>query len=169
MMLKLAIAVLLLVSAFTFAQDQSPAIFGDPGLGVVGPQRIETDYTWAEGKWSNADANAGINSTIIHCLRKFGFCEEAEGYSFGGQSWVNLTTLDILRWDATELIAVDSTPVCEVNTVRFDFRTKQVSYTVTAKGVTKEMPEMSKKVCASIKPTTAFLGGLKDDLKKIKP
>src|ERR1700730_7782145 len=102
-MLKLVFAALvLMIAASTSAQDHKPTVFGDPGSVVVGPQRIETDFTWAQGKWSNADAKVGINSTIIHCYRKFGFCEEAEGYSFGGQSWVNLTSLDILRWDAQE-------------------------------------------------------------------
>ena len=168
-LLGLLAPTILLIAASLSAQEQTPEVFGTPSTVVVGTQKIETVYTWAQGKWSNAGDLQGTNSTIIHCYQRFGFCEEAEGYSFGGKAWVNLTTLDVLRWDDEELIAVDSSPVCAVDTIRFDFHTKQVSYTVTAKGVTKDMPEMSRKLCESVKPTTDFLAGLKDELKKIKP
>ena len=153
------IALILISAASSLAQDQTPAIFGDPSLVVVGAQKIETLYTWAEGKWSDADEKLGPVSAVINCYKRFGFCEEAEAGFVLGSATVNLGELDILRWDDSELIAVDSSPICVVNTIRFDFHTKQVTFTVTPKAVTKDMPQLSKQMCASVKPTTAFLSG----------
>jgi hypothetical protein len=114
------------------------------------------------GKWSDAGDKAGVTSTHIECYKKLGFCAEAEAYSLGGQAWVNFTTLDVLRWDAQELIAVDSSPICQVNQIRFDFKTKQVTATESLKGESKDP------FCKSAKSTTAFLGGLKDELNQIR-
>jgi hypothetical protein len=97
----------------------------------------------------------------IECYKKLGLCSEAEAYSLVGEAWVNLETLDILRWDSQELIAVDSSPVCQVNQIRFDFKTKQVTATKSLKGESKDP------FCKDLKSTTAFLGGLKDELKRI--
>jgi hypothetical protein len=71
-----------------------------------------------------------------------------------------LNSFDILRWDNRELIGVDSSPICVVNTLRFDFAAKKVTTTMSLKGETKDP------LCKDIKATTAFLGGAKDQIKK---
>src|SRR5258708_5518866 len=55
---------------------QQPLIF-DVSTVVVGSQRLETLWAFAEGKWSDAGSDVGINSTDIHCYKRFGFCEVA--------------------------------------------------------------------------------------------
>jgi hypothetical protein len=134
---------------------QQPLIF-DVATVVVGPQRLATSWAFAAGKWSDAGADVGINSTEIHCYKSFGFCEVAEASASSGSAWVKLTSYDVLRWDTSELIAVDSSPVCLVNTLRFDFAAKKVSTSSTSKGVTRD------KVCNAITASmtaTAFLTG----------
>ena len=82
-----------------------------------------------------------------------------------GQATVGLESYDILRWDAKELIAVDSSPICSVNTLRVDFKTKRVTNTMAVKGESKDP------FCKDMKATTAFLGGedqIKKDIKKGK-
>lgn len=143
------------------AQDQHPEIFGEPTIVTMGTQRVETLWVEATGKWSDAGKDIGTSSSHIECYKKFAFCFQAEAYSFGGQAWVNTTTLDILRWDQSELIAIDSTPTCQVNQIRFDFKTKQVSVTESPKGDTKDP------FCKDVKATTAYLGGVKDEIRRI--
>jgi hypothetical protein len=155
------LAALLCIAVCATAQEQHPEIFIEPSIVTIGVQRTETLWTEAKGKWSDADDKLGTDSTHIECYKKLGFCSEAEAYSLGGQAWVRLETLDILRWDSEELIAVDSSPICQVDQIRFDFKTKQVTVTGSLKGDTK-VP-----FCKDLKPTTAFLGGLKDELKRI--
>lgn len=155
------LAVLLCIAVCATAQEQHPEIFEEPSIVTVGAQRIETLWTEATGKWSDADGKLGTDSTHIECYKKLGFCSEAEAYSLLGQASVHLVTLDILRWDSQELIAVDSSPICQVEQIRFDFKTKQVTATESLKGDTKSP------FCRDLKPTTAFLGGLKDELKRI--
>jgi hypothetical protein len=131
---------------------QRPVIF-DVSTVAVGPQRLETVWAFAEGKWSDERAGAALNSTAIHCYKRFGFCEMAHAMTSGG---VDLGTFDILRWDEKELLAVDSSPICVVNTLRFDLATRQVSITGASKGKTDN------KICTSITPAmlaTAFLAG----------
>jgi hypothetical protein len=152
---------LLSIAVCARAQEQHPMIFGEPSIVTVGTQRTETMWTEAVGKWSDAGDELGTTSTHIECYKKLGFCSEAEAYSLGNQAWVNLETLDILRWDNQELIAVDSTPTCQVNQIRFDFKTKQVTATEILKGDSKDP------FCKNHKPTTAFLGGLKEELERI--
>jgi hypothetical protein len=150
-----------LVAASARGQEQHPEIFGEPTVVTMGAERIETLWTEASGKWSDAGKDLGTTSSHVECYKKFGFCAQAEAYSLGGQAWVNTTTLDILRWDDHELIAVDSTPTCQVNQIRFDFKTKQVSVTESPKGETKDP------FCKDVKATTAYLGGLKDELRRL--
>jgi hypothetical protein len=158
--LRLA-ALVFIAAASARAQEQHPEIFGMPSIVVVGAQRTETLWTEAIGKWSDADEKLGTMSTHIECYKALGFCSEAEAHSLDGQAWVNLTTLDILRWDNHELIALDSSPICQINQIRFDFKTKQVTATESLKGDSKDP------FCKMAKSTTAFLGGLKDELNKI--
>jgi len=129
---------------------------------VAGAQKLETRYAYAVGKWSDAGKDAGTNSTEIHCYKRFGFCEVANAYSLGTQAWVNLGSFDILRWDDKEMLAVDSSPICLVNNLRIDFVARKVSLSSTSKGETKD------KLCdAADAQKTAFLTGLKDELKRI--
>jgi hypothetical protein len=159
--LPLCLCVVGLASTLAGAQEQHPEIFGEPSVVTVGAQRIETLWIDASGKWSDAGKDLGTMSSHIECYKKFGFCSEAEAYSLSGQAWVNTATLDILRWDADELIAVDSSPICQVNQIRFDFKTKQVSATESPKGETKDP------FCKDTKATTAYLGGLKDEHRRL--
>ncbi|MBZ5679036.1 MAG: hypothetical protein LAO24_02905 [Acidobacteriia bacterium] len=143
------------------AAAQEPEIL-DVSDVVVGSQRLETRYAFALGKWSDAGKDVGTNSTQIHCYKSFGFCEVARAYSMGAQAWVSLDSFDVLRWDDKEMIAVDSSPICLVSNLRFDFVAKKVSLSSTSKGETKD------KICASVDTLkTAFLTGLKDEHKRI--
>lgn len=134
---------------------QQPLIF-DVSTVVVGSQRLETLWAFAEGKWSDAGPDVGTNSTAIHCYKRFGFCEVASASTSLRLTSVSLDGFDILRWDASEMIAVDSSPICQVNTLRFDFAAKKVSISSTSKGETRD------KLCKDLTPSmtaTAFLTG----------
>ena len=134
---------------------QKPLIF-DVSTVVVGSQRLETLWAFAEGKWSDAGPDLGINSTDIHCYKRFGFCEVASASSSSKLASVSLSSFDILRWDASEMIAVDSSPICVVNTLRFDFAAKNVSLSSALKGETRD------KFCTGLTPSmtaTTFLTG----------
>lgn len=157
-MKRMFVAVLL--SAISVqAQDQTPEILSVSQV-VAGAQRTETRYAHAMGRWSDADDHLAVWSTEIHCYERFGFCEEADATYYGGEAGATLNSFDILRWDSRELIAVDSSPICVVNTLRFDFAAKKVTITMSLKGETKDP------FCKDIKATTAFLGGVKDQIKK---
>src|ERR1022692_2978960 len=94
---------------------QQPFIFNVSNV-VVGSQRLETLWAYAVGKWSDARDDVGIYSTEIHCYKRFGFCEVSGASTFFGLASVSLTSFDILRWDTSEMIAVDSSPMCLFNT-----------------------------------------------------
>jgi hypothetical protein len=153
------LVVVLLFSAFVCGQDETPEIFSVNQV-VAGAQRTDTLYVYAVGKWSDADDHLAVWSTEIHCYKSFGFCEEADATYVMGQAGATLNSLDILRWDDRELIAVDSSPICVVNTLRFDFPAKKVTITSSLKGETKDP------YCKDMKATTAFLGGVKDQIKR---
>jgi hypothetical protein len=158
--LSLAVfAVVLLSAILVQAQDQTPEILSVSQV-VVGAQRTETRYAHAMGRWSDADDHLAVWSTEIHCYERFGFCEEADATYYSGEAGATLNSFDILRWDSRELIAVDSSPICVVNTLRFDFPAKKVTITMALKGETKDP------FCKDIKATTAFLGGTEDKIKK---
>ena len=149
---------LLVVGSFP-CMAQHPLIF-DVSTVVAGAQHIETLYALASGKWSDGGDKVGINSTAIHCYQRFGFCEVATALIFGTAS-VSLDSFDILRWDTRELIAIDSSAVCVVNTLRFDFIAKKVSISSASKG-----EEGRNKLCAELTSslkTTAFLTGALND------
>ena len=146
-------ALLMLVAVPSMAQQ--PLIF-DVSTVVMGPQRLETLWVFAEGKWSDAGPDVGTNSTDIHCYQRFGFCEVASALASSRLASVSLSIFDILRWDASEMIAVDSSPLCLVNTLRIDFAAKKVSMSSASKGETRT--EICKNLVASM-PPTAFLTG----------
>lgn len=143
-----------------FAQDQKPEILSVSEV-VAGAQKTETLYAHAVGKWSDADDHLAVMSSEITCFERFGFCDEADATYYDGQAGVNLNSFDILRWDKREMIAVDSSPICVVNTLRFDFAAKKVTITMALKGETKDP------YCKNIKATTAFLGGGDDEIKRL--
>ena len=109
----------------TLAYGQTPEIFDESDV-VAGAQRIDTRYFLAMGKWADDGKDVGTNSTEIHCYQAFGFCEVAHSYTLGTQAWVSLDNYDVLRWDKQEMIAVDSSPICIVNTLRADFAAKSL-------------------------------------------
>jgi hypothetical protein len=152
-----------LIFAAPLLTAQEPEIL-DVSVVVVGPQKLETLWAYAMGKWSDAGKDVGTNSTQIQCYKRFGICEVASAYSMAGQAWVNLDTFDILRWDDREMISVDSSPTCVVNTLRFDFVSKKVSLSSTSKGETKD--RLCKELVSATEHT-AFLVGVKEELNPI--
>jgi hypothetical protein len=105
-----------------------------------------------------------ILSTEIHCYKRFGLCEVAHAFPTFGQTTVSLDSFDIVRWDDRELLAVNSSSICVVNNLRFDFIAKKVSLSSTSKGETRD------KMCRAVDAATAhtaFLTGLKDEYKRI--
>lgn len=142
---------------------QQPDIL-DVSHVTVGSKRLETIYLVASGKWSNARDSAGPLSAEIHCYHRFGFCEVASAYASDGHGQLNFDSFDILRWDANELIAVESSPICVVNTLRVDFLNKKVSLSSASKGETRD------KLCkAAVESTkdTVFMTGVDDELKRL--
>jgi len=105
---------------------------------VVGAQKTPTLYFWANGKWSDAGDHIGPLSTEIQCYKSLGFCDVANAIEVAGAANVYLGSFDILRWDSKEIIAVDSSPICIVSTLRVDFVTKRVTLSSSDKGVTKD-------------------------------
>jgi len=155
----LVFAGVLLSTSLSQGQDQTPEILSVNEV-VAGAQRTETWYVHAMGKWSDSGDHLAVWSTEINCYERFGFCEEADATYVGGQAGATLDSFDILRWDKRELIAVDSSPICVVNTLRFDFAAKKVTLTMALKGETEDP------FCADIKATTRFLGGRRKETKK---
>ena len=135
---------------------QTPIIF-DVSNVVMGAQRTPTLWFFAEGKWSDAGEHIGAASTQIQCYKSLGFCDVANAFETFGEANVDLTAFDILRWDSKEIIAVDSSPICVVNTLRVDLVTKRITLSSSDKGVAKDP------LCkGSDKLSTAVLWGLED-------
>jgi hypothetical protein len=161
--IPILVLVVVLTVGLLKAQDKTPLIF-DVADVVVGPQRIETTWAYAVGKWSDAGDNVAVNSTQIHCYKRFGFCEDADAYVAFGKAVVNANSFDILRWDSKELIAVDNSPICMVNTLRFDFAAKTVTLSSALKG---DKLALSDPVCKAIGDLrTAFLEGGEKSISK---
>lgn len=153
----------MLLASVAPVRAQQPQIFSVSDV-VAGPQRLETRYALAEGKWSDAGNDVAILSTEIHCYKRFGVCEVAHAFPVFGEATVSLDSFDILRWDDAEIIAVDSSPICIVNTLRFDLVAKKVSLSSTSKGETRD------KLCNGVASATAktiFLTGLEDEHRRI--
>jgi hypothetical protein len=159
-MRRIALFAAVLFAAISLrAQDQSPEMLSVMQV-VAGAQRTDTLYLHAMGKWSDSSEHLAVWSTEIDCYEHFGFCEEADATFSLGQAGVSMNSFDILRWDTREVIAVDSSPSCVVNTLRFDLLAKKVTITMALKGETKDP------YCKDLKASTAFLGGAKDEIKK---
>jgi hypothetical protein len=91
-------------------------------------------------------------------LQSAEFCDVASADWDGSNAIVSLSSFDILRWGSDEMIAVDSSPVCVVNTLRADLIAKRVTFSSEDKGVKNS-------VCGSNKPTTAVLLSAQDFIK----
>ncbi|MFZ0304898.1 MAG: hypothetical protein WAL75_19555 [Terracidiphilus sp.] len=141
------------------AVPQRPVIF-DVSDVTVGANKIQTGYLYAAGKWSDAGDRIGPLSTEIQCYKNLGFCAVANAFTTGDDANVSLDSFDILRWDSQEMIAVDSSAICIVSTLRADFATKRITLSSSDKGVTKDP------LCkGSDKIPTAVLWGEKDIVK----
>jgi len=158
-MKRLLFLVISLSTASVYAQNQTPVSLS-VDMVVAGAQKTATQFAHTVGRWSDRDNRFLVWSTEIDCYERFGFCEEANATYSDGRAGTNLNAYDILRWDKQELIAVDSSPICVVNTLRFDFAAKKVTRTMSSKGETKDP------FCKDIKATTAFLDREETELKK---
>jgi len=135
---------------------QEPNVF-DISNVVIGPQRIPTTWLFAEGKWSDAGDHVGPASTQIFCYKAFGFCDVASAMWDGTDAYVSHTNFDILRWNDDEIISVDSSPLCDVYTLRTDVRKKIITLSTSDKGDAKD------KACTSSETVpTAVLWGMKE-------
>lgn len=133
-MMRLSLAVLTLFAFSVPVLAQTPTIF-DVADVVVGAKRIPTRWLFAEGKWSDAGDKVSAVSTVIRCYKELGFCEVANADWDQTGAAVFLTEFDILRWDDSEIIAVDSSPICIVNTVRVDLAAKRITLSSVDKGI----------------------------------
>lgn len=158
--MRCTMLMLLLSATAVVAQKPEILLLSD---AAVGSQRLETRYALAQGKWSDAGDAVAMLSTEIHCYKSFGFCEVATAFPTFGRATVGLESFDILRWDDAEMIAVDSSPICVMNNLHFDFVGRKVSLNSTSKG-TRE------KLCLAVTSDaekTAFLTGEEDETKRI--
>jgi hypothetical protein len=138
---------------------QKPITF-DVSNVLVGAKKIQTLYLFAEGKWSDAGEHLGALSTEVRCYKSLDFCNVGSAEWNGSEAFVSLSDYDILRWDGNEIIAVDSSPICIVNTLRVDLVTERITLSSSDKGVTKDP------FCkGSDKLSTAVLWGM-EDIKK---
>ncbi len=141
----------LLVAVFLFfavsARAQKPMLF-DVSRVLVGAKRIPTLYFLADGRWSDAGDHVGLLSTEIKCYKAFGFCDVANAHWVISQAGVTLRTFEIIRWDNTEIIAVDNSPACVTETLRADLNAKRVSLSST------DTCKVTHKI-----PTAKLLGG----------
>lgn len=154
----------LIVSSVGLAQGQTPEIM-DVSDVIVGAQKLDTTYLLAIGQWSDSSDATSVYSTEIHCYKRFGFCEvaSADSDSSGGPAsvFMSMESFDIVRWDEREMIAIQSSPICLVNTLRADFVKHKVTLSSTSKGETKD------KMCKPTETSSAFLGGANDGVKRI--
>jgi hypothetical protein len=134
--MKLTIMLLLFLLVGS-AAAQSPEIFYVSDA-VVGAQRLDTLSFVALGKWSNAVDAAEVNSTQIDCYKRFGLCTVSSASSMHGKAFVSVDEYDILSWDSRELLAVDTSPVCQTNNIDVDFGKRRVSISPTSKHVTND-------------------------------
>lgn len=161
---KLIFAVLFLVS-MAHAQKH-PEIF-DVSDVVMGAQRLATRYLYAAGAWSDASEIENALSVQIECYKRIGLCNVAQAVIVGqgpGSVGVALDGFDVLRWDEREMIAVDSSAICVVNTIRADL----VAKTVTISSAKKATESAEKDpLCKLVDQSTAFLVNHDEVTKKI--
>lgn len=132
---------------------------------VVGAKRIPTLWFDAAGKWfpdvdSGDSPLVGPISAEIRCFKAFEFCERVEAIIAPGPpvTVVVLQDFDVLRWDSTEIIAVDSKETCDVLTLRVEFPAERVSLDRAPKG----------NVCPGEITSTSFLESRKEALERLE-
>src|SRR5215831_294475 len=104
---------------------QAPAAF-DVSSVIVGKQRTPTLYFHAVGKRSDAGEHVGLLSTEIQCYEALGFCEVADARWSSNSAFVALRTFEIHAWNSAEIIAVDRSAVCEIDTIRAELTKERV-------------------------------------------
>jgi hypothetical protein len=104
---------------------QTPAAF-DVSSTVVGTHRTPTPYFHAIGKWSDAGEHVGQLSTEVQCYEALGFCEVADARWSSNSAFVTLRTFDIHSWNSAEIIAIDRSALCEMDTIRAELTKKRV-------------------------------------------
>jgi hypothetical protein len=135
-MAKVMLSILVtLVLALNVHAQKHPQIL-DVSEVTIGAKRLPTKYLYAVGVWSDAPEAANGMSTQIECYKVVDHCVVVSVIIVGTGSYSVGTALDgfdILRWDDKELIAVDSSPICVVNTIRADFVSKTVTISSSKK------------------------------------
>jgi hypothetical protein len=143
-----------------------PEIF-DVSDVVMGAQRLPTRYLYAAGAWSDASEMENAFSVQIECYKRVDLCNVAQAVLVGrgpGSVGVTLDGYDILRWDEQEMLAVDSSPICVVNTLRADFVAKTVTISSAKKGTALAEKDP---YCKGVDQSTAFLVNHAEVTKKI--
>jgi hypothetical protein len=161
----LSLFIVLFLTPAAHAQKH-PEIF-DVSDVVFGAQRLSTRYLYAAGAWSDATEMENALSVQIECYKRIDMCEVARAVVVGqgpGSVGVTLDGFDILRWDAREMIAVDSSAICVVNTIRADF----IEKTITISSAKKATASADKDpFCKYADQSTAFLVNHEEVTKKI--
>ncbi|MGA9156514.1 MAG: hypothetical protein WB249_06975 [Candidatus Sulfotelmatobacter sp.] len=143
-----------------------PEIF-DVSDVVMGAQRLPTRYLYAVGAWSDASEMENAQSVQIECYKRIDLCNVAQAMVVGqgpGSVGVALDGFDILRWDEREMLAVDSSAICVVNTIRADFVAKTVTISSAKKGTALAEKDP---YCKDVDQSTAFLVNHEEVTKKI--
>jgi hypothetical protein len=156
---------LLFLASTAYAQKH-PEIF-DVSDVVIGAQRLPTRYLYAAGAWSDASEMENALSVQIECYKSIDLCNVARAVVVGqgpGSVGTVLDGFDILRWDEREMIAVDSSAICVVNTIRADFIAKTITIS-SGKKATKLADEDP--FCKDADQSTAFLVNHEEVKKKI--
>jgi hypothetical protein len=156
----------LLYFASTAYAQKHPEIF-DVSDVVIGTHRLPTRYLYAAGAWSDASEMESALSVQIECYKRIDFCNVAGANGYGGgpgSVGVMLDSFDILRWDEQEMIAVDSSPICVVNTIRADFVAKTITIS-SAKKATKLADKDP--FCKVVDQSTASLVNSEEVIQKI--
>jgi hypothetical protein len=164
--LVLLVSLCALYFASTASAQTHPEIF-DVSDVVLGAQKLDTTYLYAAGAWSDASEMENALSVQIECFKRIRYCMVAQPLVVGqgpGSVGAMLDGYDILRWDEREMIAVDSSPICSVNTIRADFIAKTITISA-AKKATKLADKDP--FCKDVNQSTAFLVNNDEVTKKI--
>ena len=160
----LSMFAVLFLASIAHAQKH-PEIF-DVSDVVMGAQRLPTRYLYAAGAWSDASEMENALSVQIECYKRIDLCNVARAVVVQGPGSVGvaLDGFDILRWDEREMIAVDSSAICVVNTIRADFMAKTITISSAKKGT--KLAEKDP-FCKDVDQSTAFLVNHEEVTKKI--
>lgn len=164
--LKQSVLLAVLFLCSTAHAQKHPEIF-DVSDVVFGGQRLPTRYLYAAGAWSDASEKENALSVQIECYKRISQCNVARAVVVGegpGSVGVVLDGFDILRWDEHEIIAVDISAICVVNTIRADL----IAKTITISSAKKATESAEKDpFCKNVDESTAFLVNHDEVTKKI--